>query len=112
MARLSLSPRRAARPAAEAPQERLGCRFARRGPLTEQQALRLELENEASEQRSKKGSGVATAAERLLPNRYFLLALENALRAGSGKALADFVVQTPCRPLSPHERRHLVELSA
>lgn len=48
--------------------------------------------------------------EPMLPNKYFLMALDNSLRMGAGLKLADFQEELTCRPLLPTEVRMRVRL--
>lgn len=66
-----------------------------------------------SEECAKKRAKVTAAAPaaKLIPNRYFLIALDNALQKGLGYGLIRFLPASLPKPLGRSERRELVRLS-
>ena len=79
---------------------------------TDDPNLRSMLLQEVKEERAARGfvSMETEVGQVLLPNKYFLCALDNALSEGYGLSLAEFVASPRCKALNVHEERRPVRL--
>ena len=83
--------------------------------LVEQGRLKAFMAKCAEEaQQAKEASGISKASEstRLVPNQYYILALESAIKGGLGISLQTFASKVPARALTMTQERFYVPASS